>query len=257
MKKLSLLAAAAAVVCATPAMAQDHGGYIGLRYSSGELDSGVSTDIASWQGEGELGWNTGSWGGQFGASFGNTDTETADSNFTTLNGHINWGSDTWRIGGYVVYGTIDDVNVDEWTYGVEGSFNLGANTTLIASGSLGTLDGPVDTDTWNVDVSLAYYFSDNVRVSGIVGVGNLENFDYDTTSYGINAEFQPFAAPVSFTLGWNAISVDGSSFNGDGDYFSVGARWNFGGGTLRERNSATPFNQPTGYAQRVYGATIY
>ena len=30
-------------------------------------------------------------------------------------------------------------------------------------------------------------------------------------------------------------------------------RWNFGGGTLQERNNATPFDTNTGYANRLYG----
>lgn len=258
MKKTTLLAATAALVCATPAFAQDHGGYAGLRYSTGELDQGPTSDIDAWQGEAEVGFTHGAWGGQFGGSFGNADVSTSnDTDFFTLNAHLNWGGENWRVGGFVVYGSIDEINVDEWTYGAEAAFDIGPNATIFGTGALGNLDGPTDSDIWNFDAAFAYYFTDNFRLSGNVGTGNIDDFDYDTTTYGINGEVQPFSVPISFTFGWNAISIDGSGFDADGDYLSVGARWNFGAGTLRDRNSVTPFNQPTAYAQRVYGATLY
>lgn len=266
MKKWALMAiaAAAASVAATPAMA-DNGGYVGLRYADGNVDQNIGGDydVTSWQGEGELGWNTGAWGGQVGATYGNVDLDAlGDTNFGTFNGHLFWGNDAWKIGGFITYSTVDDFDVDEWNYGVESAFNFGPDTTFYASGSLGTLsDSTDDYDDWNVDFGIGHYFSDNFRLAGNVGWGSVQDIglgsDADTQTYGINAEWQFSSIPISIVGGYNVFNVDAGPLNADTDYFSIGARWNFGGSTLRERNNSTPFTQPGGYGTRLYGVGTF
>jgi hypothetical protein len=73
MKRIALFAAAAALLAASPAAAQ---GYAGARYSTSDSDFfGGGVDVDSWQGEGAVGWNPGSWGGQVGGSFGNVERD--------------------------------------------------------------------------------------------------------------------------------------------------------------------------------------
>lgn len=258
MKKTALLAAAAAMMCATPAMAD---GYLGARYSTGEVDGGVSTDVTSWQGEGELGWNggAGSWGGQFGGQFGNVEVDTGgDTDFFTLNGHLFYQGTGWRLGGVITYGTLDETDLDEFTYGIESSFDFGPNTTFFASGVLGTLDGGgSDYDQWAIDLGLGHYLSDNFRIAGNLGFGAIDDADIDTTTWGINGEWQFSGAPISIVAGYNAYNLDTGTGDADANYFSVGARWNFGGGTLRDRNNDTPFNANGHYGTRLYGTAAF
>jgi hypothetical protein len=250
MKKTALLAAAAALLTAAPAAAQ---GYLGVEY--GNLDFAGVADGDIWQGEGAFGWNSGSWGGQVGASFGNVDFGTGDADFYTLNGHLFWNAGAWRIGGVVATTQSDDADVDEWAYGVEGMFNTTANTNIFASLTAGETDifGP-SLDLWNFDIGGNLYATPNVRIGVLLGFGNVDGgggSDVDTNTYGINGEFQPWAAPVSITAGWTRFEIDDTGF--ESDLFQIGARWNFGGGTLQDRNNATPFNTTTGLFNRLYG----
>lgn len=249
MKKTALLAALAAAFIATPAMAQS-GGHVGVTY--GNTDSDL-TDGDTWQVEGAFGGNSGSVGYQLDAGIGSTDAGGSDVDNRTIAGHLYWHTDTWNLGGVIATTNLDDGDsVDETVYGVEGTFNLAPNAVLTGSYTVGETEFIVDLDTWNADVGLNYYFTDNFRVSGNLGTGNLDaggGADFDTTSYGINAEWQLSSAPVSFTAGYSTIDTD---VLGEYDTLKVGVRWNWGG-TLRERDAATPFETQTGLYQRVYG----
>jgi len=147
-------------------------------------------------------------------------------------------------------------DVEEIVYGAEGTFDLGANTVASLSATTGNVDFlGTDIDNWNVDGSLAFYASPNLRIGGGVGFGNLSvaSVDADTISYNIGAEWQPFSHPISFTVGYSHFDVDDVFLGGiDADTLSVGARWNFGG-SLRDRDNATPFDVQTGLYQRIYG----
>ncbi|WP_395646067.1 hypothetical protein [Terricaulis sp.] len=256
MKKTALLAAAAALLCATPAMAGN--GYLGARYNTGDVDG---SDIDNWNAEGEFGWNggAGSWGGQFGGQVGSLEPDGGDSaSYYTLNGHMFYQGSNWRLGGVITYGTIDDADLDEWTYGVNTSFDFGPDTTFFGSAVLGTISGfGNDYDEWGIDLGVGHYFTDNFRLAGNLGFGSVDDADLDTTTYGINAEWQFSSVPISVTGGWNTINLDTGSGDADASYWGIGARWNFGGGTLRDRNNSTPFNDNGLYASRIYGAAQF
>lgn len=251
MKKTALLAALAAAFVATPALAQS-GGHVGVTY--GNTDSDL-TDGDTWQAEGAWGGTSGALGFQVDGGIGNTDAGSAgDIDNHTLAGHLYWHNDSWNLGAVIATATIEDDtdSVDETVYGVEGTFNLAPNAVLTGSYTVGESEFLVDLDSWNADVGINYYFTDNFRVSGTLGTGNLDaggGADFDTSSYGISAEWQMSSTPISFTAGWSTIDTD---VFGEYDTLKVGVRWNFGG-TLRERDAATPFETQTGLYQRVYG----
>lgn len=251
MKKTGLLAAAAVLMMAAPASAN---GYLGLEYGNADLSfGGPSGDVDVWQGEGAFGWTSGNWGGQVGGSLGNVDGGSGDADFWTLNGHVYWDAGSWRIGGVVATTSIDESsNIEEWAYGLEALFETSANSNIVGSLTMGDVDG--DADLWNFDIGGNFYTSPNVRFGGFVGFGNIDpdsTTDADTMSYGLNTEFQPWSAPVSITLGWNHFEIDDVGV--DSDTLQVGARWNFGGGTIQDRNNAAPFDTHTGYLNRFYG----
>jgi len=243
MKKTALLAAAAALFMATPAMAQS-GGSVGLGYNNIEEEGDV------YQLDGAFGASGGSIGYQIDAGLGQVDD---DVDTQTIAGHLYWNGGGWRLGGVIAHTNLEADGGDglsETVYGVEGTWNLGPNAVVLGSYTVGESEFIVDVDTWNADLGLNYYLSDNLRIGGAIGFGNLEagGSDLDTNGYRLNAEWQPWTTPVSFTLGWNSFELDSSD---SVDSVSVGARWNWGG-TLRERDNATPFDTRTGLYQRLY-----
>jgi hypothetical protein len=255
MKKTAMLAAAAALMAATPAAAD---GYLGLEYSNAEVDFIGSADFDTWQGEGAFGWTSGGWGGQIGGAFGNLDAGSGgDADTWSIDAHLYWHSGAWRIGGLIAATELDfggGGSIDETSYGVEGMVDLGPNANLFARATVGEAEFLADADTWNFDFGGNFYASPNVRFGGFIGAGNLDfggGGDADTFSAGINTEFQPWTAPVSVTLGYNYFEADDVSL--ESNAFRVGARWNFGGGTLQDRNNTTPWAAQTDFLQRLYG----
>ena len=248
MKKTALLAAAAALFVATPAMAA--GGHVGASYGNTETDT---TDFDTWQVEGAFGGAaSGSVGYQIDGGIGQSDS-AGDVDHYTLAGHLYWNADNWRLGAVVATLNADDgsLSADDTVYGVEGTFNLAPNAVVTGSYTVGETEFLTDLDTWNADIGLNYYFTDNFRVTGTAGTGNLEatGGDFDTSTFGLSGEWQPATMPVSFTLGYNTFDTD---VFGEYNSFTIGARWNFGGSTLRERDNQTPFETRTALYQRVY-----
>lgn len=252
MKKTTLLAAAAALMMATPAAAQ---GYLGVEYSNDTIDFlGSDTDIDLWEGEGAFGWNSGSWGGQIGANIGTLESDGFEGDFSSFDGHLYFDGGAWKLGGLLASTQVDDGGgLEETMYGIEGMFDISPNSNIFASYTTGESEFLTDWDISNFDAGVNFYASPNMRIGGFVGAGNIDSggLDADSFSFGVNGEFQPWTAPVSITLGWNSFEVEDLDL--EASTFSVGARWNFGGGTLQERNNATPFNTPAGLLSRIYG----
>lgn len=81
MKKTALMAAAAALMAASPAAAT--GGYLGIEYGSGESDILLGeSDSEGWQGEGAVGFGGAGWGAQVDGSFGTRSLMTSASTAT-------------------------------------------------------------------------------------------------------------------------------------------------------------------------------
>lgn len=251
MKKSALVAAVAALMASTPAMAN---GYVGAVYGNTDLGGG---DLDTWQVEGAFGHNAGAWGFQGDGSIGNSDGGGGDLDHWTLAGHLYWGGAGWRIGGVIATSQLDGgggADVEELVYGVETSFDISPNSVILASATFGEVDFlGTDIDTWNIDGAWNFYTAPNFRFGLALGVGNLDagGVDADTFTGGVNAEWAPFTTvPISFTAGWNHFDDD-NTLVGETDTLSIGARWNFGGGSLRDRDNATPFDTRTGLYSRV------
>lgn len=243
MKKTALFAAAAALFAATPAFAQS-GGSIGLNYTN------IEDEADGYQLDGAYGSTSGSFGFQVDGGFGNIE-DALDTQ--TIAGHAYWNGGGWRIGGVYAYTNLDDGSdsASETAFGVEGTWDIGTQAVALASYTIGESELGGDVDTSFFDIGLNYYFTENLRVGASYGFGSLEqgSAEADTNNLRLSAEWQPWTTPVSFTFGYNSFDAD------DGpaglDTWSIGARWNFGG-SLRERDNATPFDTRTGFFQRLY-----
>jgi len=234
-----------------PALAQERvNGYVGLDYTSTEDDFGHSE---LWQAEAALGYSRGKLGVQIDGSVGSTDT---DFEPWAVAGHVNYAGSGWRVGA-VIAATDFGGSDAEVVYGIEGNYEIGERAVVGASGTIGSVPGAFgDFDTWNIDADLAFYFTPNLRLSERVGVGNLDSssFEFDTTSVGLGVEVQPWAAPISVAVAYDYFDRHGHpTFANELDNFSISLRWNFSGGSLRERDNATPFDTRTQFIQRSFG----
>lgn len=253
MKKTALLAAAAAMVAATPAAAD---GYLGGRYTSADIDVILETGVEAdaWQGEGAFGW-TGALGGQVGGTFGNIDVEGEEIDYWNGNVHLYWDTGSWKIGGVLAHSEFEDADTDETVLGVETMFDVSSNANIWGSLTRSEFEFFIaDFEAWNLDVGANFYASPNVRFGGYVGTGNVDaggGDDFDSIAFGVNTEFQPWSAPVSITLGYNYFDID--DINAGSTSFNIGARWNFGGGTVQDRNNATPYTTNNGNMSRILG----
>jgi len=161
------------------------------------------------------------------------------------------------VGGVILSNTADfgaGLEIEDTAFGVEGSFDLGSSAVMLGSFTIGESEFlGADIDTWNLDARINFYPTGNLRLGGTLGVGNLDaggGADDDTTTIGVDAEWAPFSVPLSFVAGYNHFETDLLAV--ESDSLSVGIRWNFGGGSVRDRDNAAPFNTRGGFAQRVY-----
>lgn len=245
MKRTALWAAAAALFSATPAFAV--GGHVGVQYTSSDLELLSAFELDAKEAEFELGFGHGRWGAQIDGAIG--EFEDSPDTLTQFAGHLWYGGDGWRLGGVIGRTDLDSMGV-EWVYGAEGTFDIGSNAVLF-----GTVHGGENDDggydTFNVDAGASYYFTPNLRLSGAIGLGEIDGGGSatETDTYNISAEYQPFSAPLSLTLGWSLFDADGA----ESESLRIGARWNFGASTLRDRDNIAPFSQPAGMWSRLSG----
>lgn len=253
MKKTALLAAAAAAMLATPAMAE---GYLGLGYQDSRGGNGFQ-DGDGWYGEGAWGHSGAGWGGQIDGSFGSIDFGAGDEgDLWALTGHVFYSADSWRLGGVLGTSNADfggGADFEETFYGVEGTYNMAPNAVLSGSATFGDFDFFFGSaDTWNVDAALNFYATDNLRFGFNLGTGNIDaggGLDDSSTTYGLNGEWKAASWPVSFGVDYTHYEEDVAT--SERDVLLAAVRWNFGE-SLRSRDNGTPFNT-RGNLQRHYG----
>lgn len=238
------------MITAAPATA-DVGGYVGLEYTSTDFYVFGPEDVEGVDAEFSIGLTAGNWGAQFEGAISNTQFEMTELDMRTFAGHVWYGGERWRLGAMVARSDLPDFEETEWAYGVEGTFDITPKAVAWATYSEGEIKD-YDTDASNFDFGLNYYVTPNLRVGAAVGNG-----DYDfgaigeTTTYRLNAEYQLFSAPLSLTLGWAKFDLKDDP--AESESLSIGARWNFGVTTLRQRDNLTPFDYSMGYSARIDG----
>jgi hypothetical protein len=229
MKKILFASAAlAAALAAAPAFAGS--GFVDLGYS--DTDSG---NVKSWNIGGSAVASVGSdWNVQGDVRVHRLDVG-GNINYTDAGLHAFMRNDQHALGVYA--NSTDFFGVSAFGFGVEGAYYMDQVTL---SGSLGwdTMDGgffgPGSSDGWDATLGAKFFVNDNFSIGADYGHVDFDGFTTD--NYGINAEFKPETAPVSFFGGWRHNSDGGFFTSGDYSTWSLGVRWNFGGGSLKSRD---------------------
>lgn len=235
MKKTALLTAAAALMMATPAMAQ---GYVGASYQNSDL-SGLDIDNWSVNGAAALGSNF-----QVNALY----TNVEDADVWGIGGHLFSRGTNWLWGGFVGYTSFEG-DFDEWTIAGETQFYMDRTTLTGTLGYTGADLLGTEFDQWALDGEVRAFVSDNFSLQGNLGWMTVDTSggSGDGWTGGVGAEFQFTGAPISIHGGYQHSDYDGPEI----DSFNIGARWNFGGQTLFERNrSGAGLNRPAGFLER-------
>lgn len=256
MKKFLLGAAAVVAVAAPGVAAAEANGYVDLAYTSSEADiGGLSGDADGWTVGGATSWGgDGSFGMQLDAVVSQSDADGGgDVSNWTLGGHAFIRDESHLFGAFASFGNIDidgAGDLDHWTAGLEGQWYL-ARTTFDGAISYSEADD-VDLNATALELGVTHFFMDNFSVNGGVDFGTLEagGVDADVVSYGVGAEYQFAAMPVSIFGGWEHAEIDDA--DAENDALTVGVRWNWGG-SLLERNRSGASLDRGGVLDRIGG----
>jgi len=248
-KKLLLSAAAVATLIAAPAFAQEATGYVGAFYGNVDVETPLGdADADAWGVEGSVAFDaSSSIGLQLDASYVNNDDFDSDA----LSGgvHVFHRNDQWALGGFA--GVVDLDGDTAWQVGGEGAYYL-PQVTFAGSVAYGTVDDS-DVDVWGGNVEARFFATDNLRFDGRIGAFNADagvGGDIDGWQFGVGAEWQIDAAPVSLYTTFDSVQFD--DVDVDVNTWMVGVRWNFGG-TLKERDrNGASFNGGLGSVFRSF-----
>jgi hypothetical protein len=235
-KSLFFGAAVAALSIAGAAHAQS--GHIDLSYQNTSRD-GSSVDIDSTALSGAVLFSDHV---QVNAHYASVDTNNGTADDFSIDGFLFNRSDSGAYGAYLGYDYFDYYSgADTWAVG---GFLQHYSGNVTWTGQLGYANTDGDNTNINLDGEARWFASDNFSLQANLGYGN-----YDTSSSGdywsggLGAEVAIGSSPFSLYGGWEHYEFD----NGNGsDTLGAGIRWNFGGGTLLERDrSGASFQRQT------------
>lgn len=253
-----VLGAVALLAFGAPGVAAAQSGYVDASYQTTEIDTPLGdADGDGWAVGGATAWGgEGSLGVQLDGQVGSTEFDGGDVSNWNVGGHLFTRNSGYLVGGFANFGNVDVDGLgdsDFWTVGLEGQFYL-ARTTLDGAVSYSEGDD-VDLEFTGVDLGLTHFLTDNFSVGGNLGFGTAEGggSDADVTSFGVGAEWQMAAAPISIFGGYQRAEIEDADV--ETDALSVGVRYNWGG-TLFDRNrSGASLGRGAG-ASRVIGLVL-
>lgn len=231
MKKIFVGAALAAAVAAPGVASADTTGFIDLGIQSNDFDYTSDT------------FDSYTLGGAIMHDLSDTMTVQADGR--TM--HQDWGYGTYSHGYSAVHLSTDlggwDVGgfVTFQNYYGDSGLGFGAETrtafgNLSLDGSVGYVEydeGDYDATQWRVGG--AYFFSPNFAVTG--GVAQTDIDGDEISEFSVGGAYQ-LVNNVAFTAGYTSTDADNNGGGGwEGDSFTFGVRFNFGGGTLQENTN--------------------
>lgn len=222
----AVFAGAALAALMTAGVANAQSGHVGLSYQNNDSGGGGDVENLAVSGAVLLGSNV-----QLNGRY--ADVEDGDVDAFGLDAFLFSRSDSSAFGGFVGYQSFDfGSSVEEWTIGGVGELYTG-NTNW--TGQLGYSDTEDEVRVIHLDGQVRHFLSPNFSFQGNLGYGDIEFDSAGSTDYwsgGLGGEFQFTGAPISIHAGWQHFDFDG----GELDTLGIGARWNFGGGTLMDRS---------------------
>jgi len=244
-KTIALIgSAAAALMFAGVAHADNGGGYVGLSYSDGN-----PVDLNAWGVDGafDLGSNI-----QLDAGYANIHDSAADD--YNVGGHFFSRGDKWLWGGYAGYERINGIggDVDEWT--VAGQTQYYVDHTIL-SGNLSYSRAQVsgdDINTYQIDGDARFFANDNLTFDVGLGYGHLDSSssgDGGFLTYGGGAEWKPDGLPISLYGNIEGFDADGG---GSGSAWTVGVRYNWGGSLSDRYRNGAGLSAPRGFLSRIF-----
>ncbi|RZJ16599.1 MAG: hypothetical protein EON91_12560 [Brevundimonas sp.] len=253
MKTLFLATAAVAALLAAPAAAQNVGS-IGLTYANTEVSyDGDDADSDAWAVDGTVAMPAfGDWTVTLDGAVTRSDTFGEDAE--SLSGAVHLTkmiSSDLRAGGFVA---ADDAGIDlAWTVGAEVQKYMG-NATLSGSLAYTTLDSfGADLDAWTIGGEAAYYVMPNVRLSAALSYSDLEFMDEseDALTYGVAGEYEFASTPISIRAGYSRTDFADI----EADTWTIGLRYNFGGGMQARERAGANLPGATGLLNLLGGAS--
>lgn len=253
MRKNLLLGAAIFLAGFAPSVASAQSGYVDLSYTDSDSDLGNGLESASIGGAIAFADHV-----QLDARYVDIQQDSAsDSEAWDVGAHIYARNATWLIGGYVGYQTLDGASTaHESTYAVETQFHID-RSTISATFSYSDDDSLTGAELTVLEGQYKFFATDNLSLAGGLGwgQGELNSFPVDYWDANLGVEYQFAAAPISIFGGYRHGNFSSDFGDIESDAFGVGVRWNFGGGTLIERNhTGASLTRPLNALERVFGS---
>jgi hypothetical protein len=242
LSKLVAASLAAMAFMAGSAMAETvTAGYINGSYANVSSD-GPDVDVWGVGGALSTPLGGGDWGSQFDLAYYNADDGFSSDDVFTGTAHVFNRTDARLLG--VAIGAIDSDNANSTTWGaaLEGDWYLDNSTV---GGRIVYLNNDdASTDFWGVDGHYRAFVTDNLRLEGNLGYGQLsDDFgdDVDIWAVSAEAEYRFDSNPISVYASIGYANLD-ANFGGseDATVASVGVRFNLGQDSGKDRDRRGP-----------------
>lgn len=249
MKTAVMLTLAAGLgAIASPAFAQTTG-HVGLTYGHGEVDTDAGgADSDAFAIDGAVAIPT---GGSLAVILDGSyaDSDDADGVFQGT-AHLLSRNDSQAFGGFI--GAAEDDG--DTAYFIGGEYaKFFSNSTLALGARYGDLDY-ADVDMYSAGGEYRYFISDNLRLDGRANYQRVETTGSDADGVGLGAgvEYKFGASPVSLFGGVDWTTFDDPDL--DITVATIGIRFDFGSGTLKNRDRKGTTFGPLGGVTGAFGA---
>lgn len=219
----------ALVVYMSSGMVYAQSGHVDLSYQNSDLGS-KDADITAFTGTTLISEHM-----QLDGRYASFDIGSSSVDYLNINGFLFSRVENLAYGGYVGFETLNtgSSSYDGWLIGGFRQHYI-VNTTL--TGQIGYANSENDAHVIHMDGEVRHFYNESFSIQGNLGYGNIDvsgnSVNQDFWSWGIGAEFQLSGIPLSIYGGWQRLDFG----KNESDLLGIGARWDFGSGSLIKRN---------------------